>query len=179
MCINRDNKPYTCMCGCTLTCGLITVGVFRAIGAVSAISTMNPTAIVMNLLWNTPFIALAIWKNKWGVRQLNYIWELISFILMIIGFIVAVIFVEALIQTACSGADFNLHDNQLHSDEEHCERSARPIAYTILGGIGAIILPIQYLIMSIFKAYAEEIKDEAEYQQIPGDDQDTAINNMA
>ena len=80
----------------------------------------------------------------------------------------------------CSGLSTDLQFNELHSAEDHCEQAARPWLYAGLGLVALLILPLQYLIMSIFKAYADEIKDgEVEYQQLPGEDQDNAINNMA
>ena len=85
------------MCGCSLGCGIVTLGVFKAIGFVSAISTGNMGAIATDLAYNIPLILLCIFKDKWGVRQLNYIWELIAFILMCVGLIAATIFCEIIL----------------------------------------------------------------------------------
>ena len=74
MCINRDVSPPTCLCGCSLMCGIITVAVLEGLGLLGAIASLEPFSIMGSLLQCAPLIALFIWSESYTVRNINYIW---------------------------------------------------------------------------------------------------------
>ena len=56
-----------------------------------------------------------------------------------------------------------------------CEKHARMYMYIVWGACIVIIVPIQYLIVSIFKAYRDEIKEDGadgSYNELPQDDRE-------
>ena len=67
----------------------------------------------------------------------------------------------------------NAKEGETMTPFDNCEKHARIWMYIAWGITGLVLIPIQYLIVSIFKAYRDEIKeDESEYEQLPSLDQE-------
>ena len=77
MCINRDDKPTTCCCGCSLKCGIITYAIFVCLELIAAAVKGQTWGIAGSLLNLAPLVALAIKSDSQGIRLLNYIWQCI------------------------------------------------------------------------------------------------------
>ena len=85
-CIRREEgKPDTYCCGCSLFCGVVTVAVLNGIGLVSAIAGLNPIHIATNLFFTTPLICIFIWRDSRTCRNINFIWQCIAFVMMLVG----------------------------------------------------------------------------------------------
>ena len=64
MFIDRSNKPATCLCGCSLYCGIITVTVLKGLGLLSAVATMNLSGVLWSLFECSILIALLYWDDN-------------------------------------------------------------------------------------------------------------------
>ena len=64
VCINRDSKPATCLCGCSLYCGIVTVTILKALGLFSAIATMNPSGVLWSLFECYILSSLLYWRDN-------------------------------------------------------------------------------------------------------------------
>ena len=68
MCINKENKPWTCCCGCTLLCGVFTISILEIIGAIGSLIAGGVLAFIVNLVFVAPYIALLICRDNPTVR---------------------------------------------------------------------------------------------------------------
>ena len=172
MCINRDNSPPTCLCGCSLMCGIITVAVLEGLGLVSAVASLEPFSIMGSVIQIAPLICLFIWKESYTVRQVNYIWQLCGFIFTVTALVVAIFLIEFwdVPSHVCYGASM---DAYLGEDREltQCEKQARMWIWIIWGVAVLLVAPLQFQIVRMFKAYRDELKPE-EYSELPADDRE-------
>ena len=169
MCINRDDKPTTCCCGCTLKCGIITFGVFAALELLGAVVEMWTFPIIGSLINIAPLVALAIKPDSAGIRLWNYIWQCIALGVIIIGLVAAVIGAEFFIAMICGAA--SAADGDLAQDT--CSNAARIPFYAAILVLIAVLVPLQVLWVRVFKAYYDELKEggsEAEYAPVPNDE---------
>ncbi len=168
-CVNRDNKPTTCCCGCSLTCGVITYGVFQCLNLLGAFVSLNIGSIAFAVISASPVLALAIWRDSYAVRNINYIWQWIIFggfgLFMLFAFILITMgtqFIDMLckhgVSTASEGGD--LDDQPLDNDEvyEHCSNFLSSFAYIIWGSVLLTVTPLQLLWISIFHGYRDELE---------------------
>ena len=139
MCINRENKPATCLCGCSLMCGIYTYFVLTCLMVISAFTTLNIVAILEALLCLAPLIALLIKPESWGIRLWNYVWQWIQMgLLLIVAVLVIISFAFA---GAMSGGAAIV--------------ALGPVVLIALG----IIIPVQSLWLCIFKAHFEALSE--------------------
>ena len=95
-CINRDKSPATCCCGCSLTCGVITVGVFYGIDLVVNIFALNTWGILLSLFFLIPIAAMAIWKESKALRFFNFLLQAIILGGSIVGLLIWVICIDGI-----------------------------------------------------------------------------------
>ena len=172
MCINRDSSPPTCLCGCSLKCGIITVAVFEILGLLGSISSMQPWSILGSVIQVAPIVALLIYSQSRTIANINYIWKCCEFGFLLVAIVAFVFILEFydLPHHVCSTV--NLAESLTSQEEQvatECEKHARFWMYIAWGACIVIAVPIQYLIVSIFKAYRDEIKedDATSYNQLP------------
>ena len=94
ICINRDSSPATCCCGCSVKCGVITVGVLYGLDAAGNIFAGNLMGIIVSVALLLPIIAMAIWKESKGLRYFNYLVQAAIFFASIIGIIALAVCIE-------------------------------------------------------------------------------------
>ena len=92
-CINRDKSPATCCCGCSLTCGIITVGVLYGLELVGCLFALNYSGIITLAVF-LPICAMAIWKESKALRFANFLIQAILLGALIIGLLVWVICID-------------------------------------------------------------------------------------
>ena len=149
MCINKTNKPATCCCGCSLVCGVITIGVLRTLSFIGAFLTLEPLIMIWPTIDLIPIIALLIWKNSRMVRLINFIWAAIWLVISCVGIICLFFLVRPFTDVICSDSS---------NDNDDCEDAASVAIYIVLGFAAVVLLPVQFLFMRILKAYADELK---------------------
>ena len=93
-CINRENDPKTCCCGCSLVCGMITVGVFQAINLAINIFALNTWGVVGALFLLLPMIFMAFWSESKVLRFANYLIQAIGLGCLIISLIVWLVCID-------------------------------------------------------------------------------------
>ena len=177
MCINRETKPITCCCGCTLTCGIITYFVFCALGLISAIASMCWWSISMAVLEIVPVIALYFANESKGVRMWNYIQQCVFLGITVILLIAAIVGIEALVDMICNNEDvigaIHSKDNTSEFGLSACEDAIRLPVYVVWTCMALIFVPIQIMWVRVFKAYLDELPEknsEEDYAPIPTDD---------
>ena len=152
-CVNRDNKPTTCCCGCTLTCAVITYGVFQCLNLLGAFVSLNIGSIIFALITASPVLSLAIWKDSYTVRNINYIWQWICFggfaLFMLFAFILISVGTQYIdmvckhgSQAAAEGSD--PAEQSLDNDEvyEQCSNFLSSFAYIIWGTVLLTVMPL-------------------------------------
>ena len=107
MFINRENKPTTCCCGCTLTCGIIVYFIFQVLELASVIVNFNIAGLIGCLFGLAPVVCLYFFNDSWAVRQWNYIWQWILLTGMIIFLLFGFVAATTLISMMCSYAENN------------------------------------------------------------------------
>ena len=169
-CIDREKSPATCCCGCSLTCGVITVGVLYGLDLVGNIFALNVWGILASLFFLVPIAAMAIWKESKGLRFFNYLLQAIILGASIIALIVLVICIDGydLPEFFCS------YNNIIDSNDigqQSCMKAVRLYLYGAWAAACVLWLPLQFLFMSIFKAYHDELKEDGQgYSQLPNED---------
>ena len=145
MCINRETKPWSCCCGCSLKCGIITYAVFVVLELIGAFVTKQVGPIIFVVLSLIPLIALAIKPDSWGIRLWNYVWQIIMMAVVCIGGVIMVI--SAVGATAVAGS--------VGGAEAAGAVGSMMLVMLIIAL--SIMLPLQILWLCIFKAYFEEL----------------------
>ena len=177
MCINRDKSPATCCCGCSLECGIITVAVLHAINLCAEIFALNWWGVLFACAFLIPICCLAIWKESKPLRFINFLIQAIILGAAVIGIIIFVIAIEGfdLPEKFCGVATLgDLGDDfgaQLATNS--CVKAVKMWLYIVFGALVVIYLPLQWLFMSIFKAYHDELKEDGSggYSQLPADEE--------
>ena len=171
-CINYpENSPPTCCCGCSLTCGIITVGVFQAINLAINIFALNTWGVIGAFILLLPIILLAFWRESKALRFANFLIQAIGLGCLIISLIVWLVCIDGydLPELFCN---VTTHGVALDLGEQSCMQAVRLYLYIAWAFALIIVLPIQFLIMNIFKAYHNELKEEGQgYSQLPNEDE--------
>ena len=162
-CINRDKSPATCCCGCSLTCGIITVGVLEGINLVINIFALNTWGIIASVAFLIPIVALAIWKESKALRFVNFLIQAIILGAAIVGLLVWVICIDGFDLPGHFCGLTSISGDDLGSDlgQRSCEKAVRLYMYVAWAIATVLALPLQFLIMQIFKAYHDELKDDS------------------
>ena len=154
MCINREKLPWTCCCGCSLKCGIITYAIFVVLELIGAFATMQIAPIIFSALSLLPLIALWCSPDSWGIRLWNYIWQAIMMLAVVIGGVVMII-------TLCTAtAAVSSATSQLNSSgvDTSGVTGAFAGALGIMMAIAlGIMVPMQALWLCIFKAHFEAL----------------------
>lgn len=109
MFIDKEQSPTTCCCGCTLTCGIITLFVLQAIGLVASIVELNTGMILFGLANTVPLACLYYYNGCAPVRHWNFLQQIVN-LLILIGYLVyGFIIAHNIITLACQDHDGPLH----------------------------------------------------------------------
>ena len=172
-CINRDTKPSTCCCGCSVMCGIITIAILNLINVVGAIAGLHAPSIVASILMFLPLAALFVWPKSHLVRKINYILQCICLGMLAVGLIIWVFAIdllwnlpEAVCKHALAHPDLHDADDQFPElTEENCEGHARKWMYIAWAVSCVLFVPLEVLITSIFKAHMDDCEEEGEAAQ--------------
>ena len=104
MCINRDDKPTTCCCGCSLTCGIILYAVLASLELLATVISGEWMSITFNVITMILLELLYLMNDSQGVRLMNYIWQCVIMGVMIIAIIAAIVGSEVLTHYICESA---------------------------------------------------------------------------
>ena len=164
MCIDRDSKPATCLCGCSLPCGIITNGVFVGLALISSVAAVHLPGIVWNLIVGAPLVALAFAPKNLTVRLINYIWQVIGFIgllVAVVAWLCFIIFFDMPNWVCSTHSEIKSQlGNESADPLKTCEDIMVGVLYGVWLAFTIIFVPISFLFVSIFKAYYEELKEE-------------------
>ena len=87
-CIDREKSPATCCCGCSLTCGIVTIGVLQGFNLAINVFAPNTWGVIGAFLLFFPILLLAFLKESKALRFVNFLIQAISLGCLIIGLIV-------------------------------------------------------------------------------------------
>ena len=156
MFINRENSPATCCCGCQLEVGIFLAAVLQGLRLVGAIVSLEPKLIAIEVVIYLPLIALAI-NRSWIVRQINYVWQNICLIALIIS-LLAIVLAEVFLNISAEVC--KMETELLNKMQDNCEHNLKTFIYATVLIANVVFVPLQYLIVSIFKAYRDELADD-------------------
>ena len=74
LCLKKDKTPWTCCCGCTVTCGVIFYSVLQGLYLLSAILTFEVGPIITVLILQLPLICLIVKRKSLGARTCMVVW---------------------------------------------------------------------------------------------------------
>ena len=177
-CINKEAKPVTCLCGCSLVSGIITVAVITGLSLVVEIATLNWRGVLFCLLDAVPLVCIWIRNDQRWARTYAFVWQCLLFALLCISLLLTAIFFHFVIDMACSDASTIASskntETQLKSDV--CGQRLLGIFWITWSLLAAILVPLQWLFLTIFKAYREELVEPTDYQPVQ---QDESVETMA
>ena len=113
---------------------------------------------------------MAIWKESKGLRFANFLIQAIIFGATIVFLLVWLICIDGydLPEWFC-GFDLS---GASDLGQQSCKKAVRLYLYGAWAIVTLVFLPLQLLIMSIFKAYHDELKDDSQgYSQLPNEDE--------
>ena len=175
MCINRDKKPATCMCGCSLVCGIVTLAILQGLGLLANLVHLNWLGVGISAFFLLPTVSVLIFKESVTARQIAYIWQWFSMGILLIVLTCWIIAIDGfgLPKMFCAGHEIfadHIDDEDLSALGDDCEKHVR--IYMYLGWSAAVVLtvPIQWLFLSIFSEHYEELKGSeagGSYSQLP------------
>ena len=121
-----------------------------------AIVSLNPILVAIEVLIYLPLIALAI-NRSWIVRQINYVWQYICLIALIISLLAIALsaFLLNLPAQICK-----MDSELLNKSKDQCEHNLQTFIYTTCAISFFLFVPLQYLIVSVFKAYRDELAED-------------------
>ena len=136
------------------------MGFLYGLGLVVDISVGSIAGILIRIVILLPIVALAIWKESKGLRYFNFLLQAIIFGALLIFLIVLVISIDSqdVPELFCWNAPTVADSNNM--DKQSCKKAVRLFLYGAWAIATFLILPLQFLIMSIFKAYHEELKKD-------------------
>ena len=164
-CINKENKPATCCCGCSLMCGIITLAVLLTLSIIGTLAKGYIAGILGNVIEVVPIYLMLIWQDNKFLRLVNMIIQGSLLALIIVGLVLFGIAIEFfdVPKYVCGGF---LNDIEGFEDlkidvttEDDCEHHARKWLYIGLVVATFVLIPLQYLWFSIFKAHYDELDD--------------------
>ena len=94
--------------------------------------------------------------------------------ILIIVLILAIVMAEVLIGFVCHDANTNWTNTDGTLVQGDCHNNMRMPVYAALSVAVLIFVPLQVLFIRIFKAHADELKNEAGYSELPTDEPQTA-----
>ena len=166
MCINRDTKPATCCCGCSLMCGIITYTVFQCLSIISNIAVGFWTGMALELIFLAPNLWVIFSQDSAVARKVAYIFQWITFGLGILFVLVwAIILLTGfswVIDQACGiVGDTEIYNWDTGAYEPlnsggSCAARIKGLAWAGLLITAAALLPLQYLFVRIFGTFHEE-----------------------
>ena len=171
VCINRDNKPATCCCGCSLVCGIVTLAILHSLGVISNIAAGSWGGACGQLTVLVPMYLTLFMEESKTLRLVNVFIQGGILALMIVGILVFIILIFAadLPHYFCNLAKPDLSDfdiNLDHIHDEECEKHVGLYLWIAVLIVTFLTVPLQYLFYAIFQAHYDEIKGEPEYQQL-------------
>ena len=95
ICINRDNKPSTCCCGCSLICGIITLAVLNSLGIVGHLFSGAWGASLGLLGITVPMYMLIFMRENKTVGLVNVIIQGVVLASLILSIFVFAILISA------------------------------------------------------------------------------------
>ena len=93
MCIKRNEKPFTCLCGIPLIYGVVLVGVIDMSLLIYSIVIRTTIGVVASLFFLIPVLWLLTFRMSLLVRSVNYGWQWLS---AITNFVCLLVFVGAI-----------------------------------------------------------------------------------
>ena len=154
MCNNREKLPWTCCCGCSLKCGIITYAVFVCLELLGAFCTMQIAPIIFSALSLLPLIALWCSPDSWGIRLWNYVWQAIMMLAVVIGGVVMII---TLVGATAVVADVSNAAQQSGIDTSGATSAVAGTLGIMMAIALGIMVPLQALWLCIFKAHFEAL----------------------
>ena len=148
LCLKKDTTPWTCCCGCTVTCGVIFYTVWQAIYLFFCILTLQAGIIVPAILVDIPLIVMIIKRKSVSARTCMYIWLWVQFGLFLLMMLVLLILIIALTKLLAVGCD----------DDAECVAKFAVWLYLIWFAILLLGSPLQILWIELFKAFRDQLK---------------------
>ena len=88
MCINKDHKPATCCCGCSLICGIITYVVFQCLSVVSTLIIANWWGAILEVIFLAPNVWVLCSQDNLMARKVAYIFQWVVIIGLALGILI-------------------------------------------------------------------------------------------
>ena len=150
LCLKKENKPWTCCCGCSVTCGVIFYSCLQGLWLLSAVLTLQVGPIISVLILLLPLICLIVKRKSVGARNCMYIWLWVQFGLFLLTMLILLILIIALTKLLAVGCD----------DDAECVAKFAVWLYLIWFAILLLGSPLQILWIELFKAYRDQLKQE-------------------
>ena len=146
-CIDRAETPYKCCCGCTVRCGVITLGVLQCLSLVSAILYKMWPNVGGSAVFVILFALVMIYEDSYKMRRAYFLANAIVAFFSLIVFTILLIVLGA--GAFCGG-------------DAACEDAIRgSLAFVgIIYYIG--FFAVTYPILMLYQAFADEIEGQDE-----------------
>ena len=144
-CIDRAETPYKCCCGCTVRCGVITLGVLQCISLVLNIIYQMWPNVGSSAVFVILFALVMIYEDSYKMRRAYF---LANATVALVNLIMTTILL------------FGTDGSALCGDNPACDDFIRGSA-ALIGIIYYLgFFAITYPVLRLYQAFADEIEDK-------------------